>query len=125
MARQSVLHSGGHRFAVILEEWALRSRIGTTEMMAGQLGHLLDAATRPSMSLGVVPMNVERTMWSSPGFWLFDDERVVLETPTAELTITQPREIAVYARVFAELASMAVYGAEARCLITSAMRVLP
>lgn len=59
-----------------------------------------------------------------PGFWLFDDERVVLETPTAELTITQPREIAVYARVFAELASMAVYGAAARCLITSAMRVL-
>lgn len=63
-------------------------------------------------------------MWSSPGFWLFDDERVVLETPTAELTITQPREVTVYAKVFAELASMAVYGAAARCMVTSAMRVL-
>jgi hypothetical protein len=63
-------------------------------------------------------------MWSSPGLWIFDEERVVMETPTAELTITQPREIAVYVRVFAELASMAVYGAAARSLITKAIDTL-
>ena len=60
-------------------------------------------------------------MWASPGFWIFDDERVLVETPTAELTITQPREIAVYARTFAELAAMAVYGSAARSLITAAI----
>jgi hypothetical protein len=52
-------------------------------------------------------------MWSSPGFWIFDEDRVLVETPTAELTIIQPREIAVYVRTFAELASIAVYGAAA------------
>jgi transcriptional regulator with XRE-family HTH domain len=124
MARQRVVRSGDHKFAVVLEEWALRARIGTAEMMAGQLGHLIDVASWPSVSLGVIPMGVERVMWSSPGFWIYDDERVVVETPTAELTITQPREIAVYARTFAELASMAVYGAAARSLVTQAINAL-
>jgi transcriptional regulator with XRE-family HTH domain len=121
MDRQRVVQSGDHRFAIVLEEWTLRCRIGSVEMMAGQLGHLINVASLPSVSLGIVPMNVERTMWSSPGFWIFDGGRVLVETPTAELTITQPREIAVYARTFAELASMALYGAAARSLITAAI----
>lgn len=124
MDRQRLLGAGDRRFAVVLEEWALHCRIGSAEMMAGQLGYLLNVATLPSVSLGVIRQDSERTMWSSPGFWIFDEERVVMETPTAELTITQPREIAVYVRVFAELASMAVYGAEARSLITKAIDAL-
>jgi hypothetical protein len=122
--RQHVLHSGNHRFAVILEEWALRCRIGSVEMMAGQLGHLINVASFPSVSLGIIPANIDRTMWSSPGFWIFDDDRVEIETPSAELTITQPREIDVYTRTFTELASMAVYGAAARSLITAAINDL-
>ena len=47
-----------------------------------------------------------------------------METPTAQLTITQPREIAVYARTFAELSSMAVVGAAARRIITDAITSL-
>lgn len=124
MARQHVVYEGGRRFSVVLEEWALRSRIGSAEMMTGQLHHLATCATAPSVSVGIVPAGIERTMWSSPGFWIFDEDRVLMETPTAELTITQPREIAVYGRVFAELASMAVYGAEARELIASAVNDL-
>jgi transcriptional regulator with XRE-family HTH domain len=66
--RQRVLHSGDHRFAVVLEEWALRCRIGSAEMMAGQLGHLISVASLPSMSLGIIPMNLNRSMWSSRVF---------------------------------------------------------
>jgi hypothetical protein len=49
---------------------------------------------------------------------------VIVETPSAQLTITQPREIAVYARTFAELSSMAVVGAPAQRLITDAVTSL-
>jgi len=63
-------------------------------------------------------------MWYNPEFWVFDEERVLVETPTAELTITQPREIAIYARTFAELASMAAYGPAARKLIAAAVEAL-
>jgi hypothetical protein len=124
MKRQRILRTGERRFAAVLEEWALWSRIGSAEMMAGQLGHLLTVMTVPSVSLGIIPRNSPRTMWSSPGFWIFDEEQVTVETPTAELTITQPREVAVYVRVFTELASMAVYGAAARSLITNAIDAL-
>lgn len=124
MDRQSVVHSGDHTFAVVLEEAALYSRIGDREMMAGQLGRLIAVSALPRVSIAVIPRDADRTMWSSPGFWIYDDERVLVETPTAQLTITQPREIAVYARTFAELASMAAIGSAARRLITDAITAL-
>ncbi len=89
MARQQVLNSAERRFAVVLEEWALSARIGPPDMMAAQLAHLMTVCFRPNVSLGVVPLAADRTMWSSPGFWMFDDAQVIVETPTAELTITQ------------------------------------
>lgn len=124
MDRQRVIYAGDHTFAVVLEEAALYARIGDTEMMAGQLGRLITVSALPRVSLGIIPRDVDRTMWASPGFWIYDDERVLVETPTAQLTITQPREIAAYARTFAELASMAVVGPAARRLITDAITSL-
>jgi hypothetical protein len=121
MARQHVLNSKDRRFAVVLEEWALSARIGAPDMMAAQLAHLMTACFRHNVSLGVVPLDADRTMWQSPGFWMFDDAQVTVETPTAELTITQPREVQIYARVFAELSTMAVVGAPARALIMAAI----
>jgi hypothetical protein len=46
---------------------------------------------------------------------------VGVETPTASLEVTQPREIRLYAKMFQQLQQSAVYGAEARALVTRAM----
>jgi hypothetical protein len=46
---------------------------------------------------------------------------VGVETPTAYLEVTQPREIRLYAKMFQQLQRSAVYGAEARALVTRAM----
>jgi transcriptional regulator with XRE-family HTH domain len=124
MQRQHILQAVGHRFVVVLEEAALRSRIGSRDMMAGQLGHLITVASLHNVSLGIIPADINRTMWSSPGFWIFDNQRVLVETPTAELTITQPRELHVYSRTFTELASMAHHGAAARAMIMTAIAAL-
>jgi transcriptional regulator with XRE-family HTH domain len=120
LERQHVLRHGDHQFAVVLEEWALRSRIGSPEMMTAQLAHLSQELSLPVVSLGIIPASAARTMWSSPGFWIFDESRVLIETPAAELAITQPRDIAVYLRTFKELAAMALYGSRARELISRA-----
>jgi hypothetical protein len=125
LARQRVVNAGGHRFGVVLEEAALHARIGSAAMMAAQLAHLIEVAALPNVSLGIIPPNINRTMWSSPGFWIFDGARVLVETPSAELTISQPREVDVYLRTFTELAAMAVYGSAARSLIAAAIAVLP
>ncbi|MEU8914600.1 helix-turn-helix transcriptional regulator [Streptomyces nigrescens] len=120
--KQRILHEGPRRFAVILEESALRHQIGGAATMAGQLGHLLSLAALPHVSLGVIPLHADRTaLWPAEDFWIFDEAQVNVELVSAFLTITQPHEISMYAHTFAGLAELAVYGAPARTLITAAI----
>ncbi|GGQ54266.1 transcriptional regulator [Streptomyces ruber] len=122
VGKQRVLYEGSRRFAVLLEESALRHRIGGSEAMAGQLGHLLTLATLPNVSLGVIPLGTDRTaLWPVEDFWIFDGSQVNVELVSAFLTITQPNEVGMYLRTFASLADLAVYGAAARTLITAAI----
>jgi hypothetical protein len=55
------------------------------------------------------------------GFWIFDNRVVQLETYSAAITVTQPREIARYAKVFEHYSDRAVYGQQARDLISQAL----
>jgi hypothetical protein len=123
--RQRVIHEPGHRFAIVLEESVLRSKIGSADTISGQLGHLLAVSALPSVALGIIPMAVDRsTTWPIESFWMFDDTQVAVELVSGYLTITTPTEIAMYAGVFAEQADAAVYGAPARSLILSAIAAL-
>lgn len=125
MDRQHILHSSGRRFAFLVEEWVLRTVVGDTATMAGQLGRLITAASLPSVSLGVIPMGVPRgNAWPTESFSIFDDEQVSVEMVSAHLNIRQPRGISEYVRTFAELAGAAAYGSGARRLITSAIDAL-
>jgi transcriptional regulator with XRE-family HTH domain len=121
MERQRVLYQAGKRFAVILEEQALRTWFGSAEVQAGQLGRLLEVMSIPTISLGIIPMMTERGAIPSAGFWIFDDLLVALETPTASIEVTRPQEIELYARMFEHLKGAAVYGAAARALIIRAL----
>ena len=121
MERQRVIYRGDKRFAVVLEEQALRTWFGTAEIQAGQLGRLLEVMSVPTVSLGIIPMMTERTMVASAGFWIFDNSLVALETPTASIEVTRPQEIELYTRMFEHLKATAVYGAAARALIIKAL----
>jgi hypothetical protein len=72
-----------------------------------------------------VPFRPDRdAAWIVEGFWMFDDEQVMVELVSGHLTVTQPHEIAMYAQVFGELAELAVYGRAARSLIVGAVEGL-
>ncbi|WP_342746262.1 DUF5753 domain-containing protein [Streptomyces pini] len=121
MARSGVLHEAGHRFTLLLEESVLRYQIGDTETMAGQLDHLLMVMSLPAVSLGVIPLTArEREMWTLEAFNIFDDNRVHVELLSAQVTLTAPSEVSLYVRAFTELRKLAVYGAEARELVSAA-----
>lgn len=125
MNRQRVLHKGGRRFAFLIEEWVLRSIIGTSDTMANQLGHLIGMTAAPALSLGAIPMGVVRgKAWPAEPFSMYDETQVSAELVSAGLTVTQPCEIAEYSKTFTELAGIAVYGASARKLIMSAVDAL-
>ncbi|WP_308117911.1 helix-turn-helix domain-containing protein [Streptomyces buecherae] len=125
MERQNVLRQGDCQFAMVVEEWVLRTVIGDADVMAGQLGHLVGVASLPSVSLGIIPTGTPRGAgWPVESFTMFDASRVHVELVSAQLSVTQPREIAEYERTFTELARLAVYGKPARALITAAIDAL-
>lgn len=120
MQRQQVLYSGDHRFHLVLAQQALHTIVGDTGVMIGQLDRLLAAMSLPRVLLSIIPAASEYRVPTN-NFIMFDNRLVQVETISAELTISQPREIALYSKVFAELATQAVTGAAARVLITSAI----
>ena len=123
--RLRLLREGDHRFFVVVEESVLRNVIGGADVMAGQLGHLITVASLPLVSLGIIPMGLERdVIWPVEDFWVFDDRQVNVELVSGWLTLTQPREIATYAKAFSDLSDLAVRGAQARALITAAIDAL-
>ena len=121
MERQRVLYTGKRRFLFVIEEQVLRTRVGDSDIMAGQLDRLLAVMSLPRVSVGIVPSMGERHSLAQGSFWIFDDSRVHVETVSAGLDISQPREIALYVRVFERLQRSAVYGHNARHLIALAM----
>jgi transcriptional regulator with XRE-family HTH domain len=121
MERQRVLSRGGRMFAFLVEESVLRNGMGGREVMATQLAHLAEVSLMPSVSLGVVPAGPDREVARAvEDFWIFDSAQVNVELVSGYLTVTRPSEIAMYARTFARLAEVAVYGQAARDLIARA-----
>ncbi|MBV6699361.1 helix-turn-helix transcriptional regulator [Kitasatospora aureofaciens] len=121
LARSRVIRTGNHRFAILVEESVLYYRLGSVETMAEQLGHLLTVMSLPAVSLGVIPFTAERTMWPVETFNIFDDAEAGVELLSAQVTVTTPSEVGLYAQAFGRLKGFAVHGARARALITGAI----
>ncbi|MEK8171110.1 helix-turn-helix transcriptional regulator [Streptomyces sp. M19] len=119
--RQQYLYRGDRRFSVVLGEQALYSDFGGPGVMRGQLDRLLAVISLPRLSLGIIPARAPVHIWPGNSFSLFDERTVLVETYSAEITLTQPREIALYGKAFALLQRSAVYGQRARDLIVAAL----
>lgn len=124
MDRQRILDDLNRSFVFVLEEPVLRSIVGDEAMMAEQLGHLLRLATRPNVRLGIVPWTRRRAQPPAEMFFIHDSAEVAVELVSAYLTITQPKEIALYTRAFDELSELAVFGPGIRKPIGQALEAL-
>jgi transcriptional regulator with XRE-family HTH domain len=120
LERQRYLYEGDRIYNVILGEQALYSKFGGPGVMRDQLDRLLALMGLARVSLGIVPAIADTAIWLGHSFSMFDDKRVLVETFSAELSVTQPREIELYARAFSLLRQSAVYGESARAVILAA-----
>lgn len=125
MARQQILYRADRKVHIVMTEAALRYRLCPPEVLEGQLDRLLGAATMRSIHVGIIPLEAEYTL-ESPlhGFSVYDDREVCVEMLTASLTLSEPSEISAYLELFGAYAKAAVYGAEARALITRVLSEL-
>ena len=86
--------------------------------MLAQLDRLISLSTLPNVRLGVISSETQYVVGPWHGFWLRDNERVLVETFSAELNLVQPPEIALYSKVFEQFSAIASYGRSARAIIT-------
>lgn len=96
VARSRFLYEGRHRYVVLMEGSVLRFRTADPEAMRGQLRHILAVMPLASVSLGIIPFTAQRTVWPLAAGGVLRPRRHhgVVETLTAEIKVTQPRELA-------------------------------
>jgi len=116
--RQEILYRPDKRFHFVLTEAALRMRVCAPAAMLGQLDRLVSFSALPNVRLGIIGFETRYATSPWHGFWLYDSDRVVVETYSAALNLAQPQEIALYSSIFDELAAVASYGRAARAIIT-------
>lgn len=116
--RQDMLYRPDKRFHFILTEAALRYRLCPPAVMLGQLDRLVSLSALPNVRLGIIGFETAYVVAPAHGFWLLDDDRVMVETFSAELNLAQPQEIELYGSIFDHLAAVASYGRSARAVIT-------
>jgi transcriptional regulator with XRE-family HTH domain len=119
--RTAVALNPAKRIAVVLGEQALHTRRGTPAEHADQLTHLLSVMRLPFVSVGIIPADAQRYAVASIGFWIFDNNAVALDTPTAAIKVTRPQEIARYVAMFELLQNEALHGDDARQLVATVL----
>lgn len=122
--RQEILYGPDRRFHFVLTEAALRIRLCPPGIMLGQLDRLISLSALPNVKLGVIGFQTQYATSPWHGFWMYDTDRVLVETYSAALTLAQPPEVELYARVFDELAAVAAYGRAARAIINGVINDL-
>lgn len=120
MRRQEVLYETGKLFRVLVWEGALHALICPRAEMAGQLDRLVGLIGMSTVELGIVPLGAPLTLTPKHGFWIFDEERVIVETVNTELQYESAEEVELYGRVWDGLNESAAYGPKAHRLIARA-----
>jgi hypothetical protein len=105
----------------VLTEAALRYRLCPIDTMLAQLDRLVSLSNLRNTRLGVIGFKTPYVADPRHGFWLLDDDRVRVETFSAELNLRQQHETELYRSIFDQLAAVASYGGSARAIITKVM----
>lgn len=101
--RQQALYDSTKRFRFLVTEAALRYQPCPPEVLRAQLDRLLVLAELDTVELAVLPFSARLPIAPVNGFWIFDDELVLVETLSAELDLRDAEDVATYGKVFERL----------------------
>ncbi|MGH8905632.1 MAG: helix-turn-helix domain-containing protein [Egibacteraceae bacterium] len=130
MERQQILFDRSRRFEFVLGEAAIRWRPGPPTLLIGQLDRLASLLDLPNIEIGIIPWTAEAIEVQQHGFVIFGDRDageeafVVVETVAGELTEREEDKVGLYLAEFDRLRQGALFGAEARKLLSSVITEL-
>jgi len=125
MQRQQVLAREGLQLNVVLDESILKRRIGDEAVMYEQLQHLAREAARPNISLQILPLDAQHTVFGE-SFVIFgfgaDSDAMLQDVVSTEhlrtgFTLEGERETYLHRIAFQMLADASLDPADSRALI--------
>ncbi|MCX5421571.1 DUF5753 domain-containing protein [Streptomyces sp. NBC_00078] len=122
--RQEWLRLPGKELHQLVGEAALRTRLGSPEIMAAQLDHILPVLDLDTVHLGIVPSDATLRLPIGNAFTMVDERLVVIEDWYAEHWLDDADAIALHRRVWETHAASAVYGSDAERIISRVRRDL-
>jgi transcriptional regulator with XRE-family HTH domain len=125
MKRQQVLDREELKLSVVLDESVLLRRIGDDSVMYEQLQHLAKTCDRPNLTLKILPMDAQHTVFGESfvifGFGADSDETLQDVVSTEHLrsgfSLEGERETYLHRIAFQMLADVSLDPAESRALI--------
>jgi transcriptional regulator with XRE-family HTH domain len=121
MKRQALLYEPGRQFRIVVWEPALYARYGPSSVASSQLDRLTSLIGLDTVSLGVLPLEASLKVPPKHGFWIFDERLVIAEAVNAEMWLDDQADIALYGKVWNQLAQAAVFDRPARRLLSRAL----
>lgn len=119
LERQEVLCDTTKRFTFLLTEQAVRWPLLPPAAMALQIDRLASLNHLANVRLGVIPIAGHKPMVPMDTFTVYDNTLVTVENTTGVVFLRDPRDIGMHVDLFATLEDYALFGEEARALLTS------
>ncbi|TQF05546.1 hypothetical protein E6W39_29105 [Kitasatospora acidiphila] len=118
LARRQYM-DGTRTYHVVMTESTLLSGFGGREVMNNQLRYLLEAMTTPGLTLGIIPATAEMPVVPGGGFAIINGVRVEFDDYEGHSTATDMAAVRRFNDAFDQLSNVAVFGDDARDLITA------
>jgi transcriptional regulator with XRE-family HTH domain len=124
MQRQQVLYDTGKRFQFLITEAALRYGLCPVEVMRRQVDRLLAMVGLSNVEFRIIPLGTPLPTAPLVGFWVFDEELVVVEMHAASVRLRNLDEVALHLKIFDLLWGVARSGDDARALLRGVLEEL-
>ncbi|MFF2555416.1 helix-turn-helix domain-containing protein [Nocardia sp. NPDC058058] len=120
LERQRVLYDPAKRFEFLVTEAALRFRPGPHRVLLAQLDRIISVETLDTVSVAVIPQDVEATATIPHGFVIYENEdhAIASSEPIPGSMVTRgPELVEVHRRHWAALTRMALSDSDARAFL--------
>lgn len=116
--QENLLTPSAPHFTLITTEGALGWRLGTRAQMAAQVERIAEVAVADHVRVGIIPWGTLADRVVLHSWDIYDERAVSYGTSEATAILTESRDVARYVELHEMVERMAVFGEQARDLLT-------
>ncbi|NYI07939.1 hypothetical protein FHU37_004968 [Allostreptomyces psammosilenae] len=118
LERQAVLYDTAKSFTFLLTEQAVKWAVVEPAAMSVQIDRLASISRLPNVRIGLIPYGTRMSRGPMNTFTIYDDRLVTVEVFTGRIVFRDSRDIAEHLEIFALYEQRAVFGEQARELLS-------